>query len=262
MTYKVISLLLNILNKSSSNKVDYAIAKGLLKNFKSISSVSIHEMTELCFVSPSSLSRFVKKHGFTGYVKFKQRCREEINIEVDYSNNVRRAEYDDLLPAFQNYTHNNDQNLTYNLEMLQKADLAHICSLIHDAPDVAFLGLEFANIIGQHFQVKLAECSQFVHLKHFDATDLELVDSLKDKSVVIVASLEGGYLFRNQDVLRRLKEKQITIIAITMENHAKIYRDIDYLIFCNKFNSETEGRISLLHTLELLIMTYFVNYKY
>lgn len=262
MTYNVISLLLNILNNSNSNKVDYAIAEGLLKNFKSISSVSIHEMAELCFVSPSSLSRFVKKHGFSGYGQFKQRCREEIDIEVDYSNSVRKAEHDDLLPVFQNYTNNIVQNLNYNLDMLQKVDLAHVCSLIHDAPDVAFLGLEFANIIGQHFQVKLAECNRFVHLKHFDATDLELVDSLKDKSVVIIASLEGGYLYRNQDVLRRLKEKQMTIIAITMENQAKIYRDIDYLIFCNKFNSETEGRISLLHTLEFLIMTYFVNYKY
>ncbi|MDQ0223212.1 MurR/RpiR family transcriptional regulator [Streptococcus moroccensis] len=262
MTYNVISLLLNILNKSNSNKVEYAIAEGLLKNFKSISDASIHEMAELCFVSPSSLSRFVKKHGFTGYGQFKQKCREEIDIEVDYSNNVRRAEHDDLLPVFQNYTNNIVQNLNYNLDMLQKVDLAQICGLIHDAPDVAFLGLEFANIIGQHFQVKLAECNRFVHLKHFDTTDLELVDSLKDKSVVIIGSLEGGYLYRNQDVLRRLKEKQITIIAITMENHAKIYRDIDYLIFCNKFNSETEGRISLLHTIELLIMTYFVNYKY
>lgn len=258
----VVTSLLNILNNTNTNKVDYAIAEGMLKNFHRITLISIHDMAELCFVSSSSLSRFVKKNGFHSYSDFKHSCQEQIAIEVDYSKKVQKANQNDLIPIFNYYTENVVCNLSYNFESIQKVDLNHICQLIHDASDVAFLGLEFANIIGQHLQIKLAECNRFVHLKRYGIKDLDLVDTLVNNSVVIIASLEGGYLYRHHDVIKKLKEKNITIIAITMENNSKLFRDVDYLMFCNKYNSETEGRISLLYTIELLIMAYYINYKY
>lgn len=258
----IISVLLKYLNNSEPSKVNYTIAEGLLKNFEKVSTTSIHSMAQLCFVSSSSLSRFVKKIGFHSYIEFKEKCQDEINIEVDYSSKIKKATSNELSSIFRYYTTNIIENVEYNFDLLKYEELLEICQLIHDAPDVAFFGLEFANVIGLHLQIKLAECNRFVQLKRNGSKDIELAQNLSENSVAIIASLEGGYFYRHEEVIKELKKKNIKIISITMQHNSKLFRDVDYFMFCNKHNSETEGRISLLHMIEILIMTYYINYKY
>ena len=133
--------------------------------------------------------------------------------------------------------------------------------MIYRSDKVVYLGLEFATLLGQHYQQKMAECNRYIHLPLSYEKQKEFAKESTSNSVAIVASLEGGYFYRNQKVINQLKENGTKIIAITMSHNSKMLRDIDEVIICNKNNSDTEGRISLLHTLELLIMYYYINYK-
>lgn len=58
-----------------------------------------------------------------------------------------------------------------------------------------------------------------------------------------------------------LKEKHVTIVAMTMNENTKLMKDVDEILICNKENSNTEGRITLLYMIEILLMYYFVNYQ-
>ena len=46
-----------------------------------------------------------------------------------------------------------------------------------------------------------------------------------------------------------------------MNNNSKLLRDVDEILVCNKDNSSTQGRITLLYMIELILMNYCINYK-
>ncbi|MGT2800300.1 MurR/RpiR family transcriptional regulator [Streptococcus marmotae] len=257
----VMAILLRLMNDSISNKTQFSIARGILKNFRQIPQISIYDLADLCFVSPASISRFVKSLGFSSFSEFKKECEGYISIDVDYSSNVLKAKGADILPLFERYTVSAKENLDYNLQNIDMDQIEKISDWIYKADDVVYLGLEFATILGQHYQKKMAECNKYIHLPWNFEQQREIIGDFSENSVAIIASLEGGYFYRSSEIIRMLKNKGSKVIAITMEHNSKLLRDADEIILCNKNNSETEGRLSLLHVIELLIMYYFINYK-
>ncbi|HFI0332534.1 TPA: MurR/RpiR family transcriptional regulator [Streptococcus suis] len=257
----ILPTLLRFMNESHSNRTQFSIAEGMLKNFKDIPTLSIYDMAEQCYVSPASISRFIKQLGFDTYGDFKRACKDSIDIDVDYSTHVLKAQQADIEPLFQMYTENVKENLSYNLLNIDFEKLSRISDMIYKADKVVYLGLEFATLLGQHYQQKMAECNRYIHLPLSYEKQQEFAKESTSNSLAIVVSLEAGYFYHNQKVINQLKENGTKIIAITMSHNSKMLRDIDEVIICNKNNSDTEGRISLLHTLELLIMYYYINYK-
>lgn len=257
----IFRVLLDIMNKSDKSKTQFAIAEGMLKNFQDIPKLSIHELAERCFVSSASITRFVRLNGFATYGEFRKQCSQTFSIDIDYSRNVLKANKDDIQPIFNIYSEHVRDNILYNLENIDYEQLNRISDLIYHSNDVVYLGFEFAMILGQHYQIKMAECNKYIQLPFQTKDQMEVAKQLGKNSVAIIASLEGGYFYRNETIIQELKKNNVKIVAITMEHNSKLLRDMDEIILCNKLNSETEGRISLLHIIELMLMYYFINYK-
>ena len=143
-----------------------------------------------------------------------------------------------------------------NLEQLER-----ICERMYEAKEIAFFGLEFATLLGQHFQIKMASMNKLVRLGMTYEEQKEIASSLHDGAVVFVASLEGGYFYRGDEVMDIVQDKHCHTIALTMNEHSKLMKHVDELLICNKENSNTEGRVTLLYMLEILLMLYYVNYQ-
>lgn len=263
MTMKtpVLSLLLRYINNIQKKDNNYDIAKAMLSHYQEIPKLTIHEMADACYVSSSSISRFVRLLGYENYVYFKEACNETIGIDVDYSFEISKATKKDIQPIFERYTHSIKDNLEYILGHLDYDQMDRICQMIFQSPDIGFFGLEFATLLGHHFQIKMAELNKVVTIGNTHQEQKDIAESIKENSVVIVASLEGGYFYHNDDILRLLKNKNVKVIALTMNNHSIIQRTADEIVVSSQYNSDTEGRISLLYTLELILMYYAINYK-
>lgn len=261
MVTPVLSILLRQINGSVKKGNAYDIAKALLDHYHEIPELTIHELADACFISSSSLSRFIRTIGFEQYSDFKLACKKNIGIEVDYSNDVAKASADDMRPIIERYTENIKQNIEYTYEHMDIAQLDRICKMIFQAKEIAFFGLEFATLLGQHFQIKMASMNKFIRLGLTYEEQIEIASNLQDGAVIFVASLEGGYFYRNDEVMNILKQKKMYIIALTMNEHAKLMKDVNEILICNKENSNTEGRITLLYMMEILLMYYYVNYQ-
>ena len=81
--------LINFINVSSKKGVDYEIAKIILNNINIISDISIVELSELCFVSTATLSRFFKHMGYENFQDFKKAASIKFKIEDDYSDELK-----------------------------------------------------------------------------------------------------------------------------------------------------------------------------
>ncbi|MGL5979236.1 MAG: MurR/RpiR family transcriptional regulator [Erysipelotrichaceae bacterium] len=257
----VLSKLLRVINAGGKKDGNYEIAKAMLDLYHEIPAMTIHEVADRCYVSSASISRFIRMLGYDTYIDFKRECSSAIGIDADYSKSVIKAKKEDLSPIFTRYTNNVIENIGFTLDHIDYAQLNRICEQVYHAKDVAFFGLEFATLIGQHFQIKMASLNKFVKLGISYEEQIAIAQSLQDGAVVIVVSLEGGYFYRSDEVMKILKAKNITLIAFTMNEHLKVAKEVDEIIICNKHNSDTEGRISILYIMELFLMYYAINYQ-
>lgn len=261
MVTPVVSILLRQINGSVKKGNAYDIAKALLEHYDDIPDLTIHELADACYISSASLSRFIRTIGFEQFSDFRNACKKKIGIDVDYSSTVAKASAEDMQPIIERYTESIKENITFTYEHLNYDQLDRICKAMFEAKEVAFFGLEFATLMGQHFQIKMASMNKLIRLGITYEEQVEVASNLHEGAIVLVASLEGGYFYRNDEIMQILKEKNIKIVALTMNEHTKMVKDVDEILICNKENSNTEGRVTILYMLEILLMCYFVNYQ-
>lgn len=261
MITPVSSILLRYINNGHKKDNNYDIAKAMLDNFNDIPRMTIHDLADRCYVSPASISRFIRNIGYDSYTSFKKECRESFGIDVDYSKDISNSLPNEIEEVFTKYTESVKENIAYTLEDIDVDQMNRISELIYKSNDIALFGLEFATLLGQHFQIKMASMNKFVKIGITYDEQKEIAESLSDGSLVFIISLEGGYFYRGDEVFNFLKKKNVTIVAITMNNNSKLLRDVDEILVCNKDNSSTQGRITLLYMIELILMNYCINYK-
>lgn len=258
----IMSQLLSIVNYGDGKEVNEDIARIILQNYNKIPKLTIFDLADLCFVSSSSITRFIRTLGFSSYKEFKSEVSHTLKIDVDYSKNVNMASAEDLQPIYKRYTENVIENIQYTFDNIDYRQLNRVCEMIYQAKEIALFGLEYANYVGIHFQNKMASLNRFIQLGVSDEKQLELAKKLAPNSLVFIISLEGSFFYRNNEIIDILTNKNCKIIAISMLTSGKFIDMCDEVLLCNKTNSNTEGRITLMYTIELIIIYYYVNYSH
>lgn len=261
MKTPVLSLLLRYINNTQKKDNNYDIAKGLFEHYHDIPKLTIHDMADACYVSSSSLSRFVHMIGYSDYREFKESCENDLDISVDYSFELSKTRKEDMKSIYGMYTRNIKVNLDYILANLDYGQIERISKIMYETDDIAFFGLEFATLLGAHFQIKMAELNKLVKIGDTYQKQKDIAESFGNSGIVFIASLEGGYFYHNDDILKTLRDKGVTIVALTMNDSSMIRKSSDEIILSSKSNSDTEGRISILYVIEILLMYYIINYK-
>ena len=108
----------------------------------------------------------------------------------------------------------------------------------------------------------MASLNRLIQLGVSDEKQLELAKNIAPHSLVFIISLEGSFFYRNTEIIDILTEKECKIVAISMITVGKLISACDEVILCNKTNSNTEGRITLMYTIELIIIYYYINYSH
>ena len=106
----------------------------------------------------------------------------------------------------------------------------------------------------------MSSFNRFVQIGTSDEKQLELAQSLSQDSLAIVVSLEGSFFYHHEDIMNTLVKNRCKIVSITMLRVGKVLQFSDEVIHINKMNNSTEGRITIMYFLELLIMNYYIRY--
>lgn len=258
----VLSMLLHYINGVYKKDTNYDIALKLLAEYEQIPNMTINQMADICYVSTASISRFIRLLGFATCSEFKNACRRTLNIKsTDYSVTVSKAKREDSKPILEEYTNNVIENIKFTFDNIDYQQMDRICQMLFDAEDIALLGLEFSSLLGSHFQNRMALMDRYVNIGFSYEKQLEIAQSLGNNAVVIIASIEGGYFYRNDEIISILREKKSKIIVLTMNMHNKLMREVNEVLLCSKHNNDTEGRVSLLYILEIILMYYCINFS-
>lgn len=256
----VLNQLLHLTNENYQKDANYAIAKIMLDHFYELPQMTIQQAADLCFVSTASISRFVRYLGYSGFSEFKISCEKSIGIEADYSNEVKKARKEDLQPIYSRFTEQVLQNIEISFKNLDVEQLDRICIRMKSADRIAVFGLEFSSVIGEHIQSRLARMGKIVDTGLDLNEQIEIASRLTEHSVVLLITMEGGYLYRNGDILDILEKAGCYTIVFTINPQIKLLQFADEILVCGHANYNTEARVSLLYEVEMLLMHYSISF--
>jgi RpiR family transcriptional regulator, carbohydrate utilization regulator len=266
MIQDIIKQLQIIVNTESEDVTYTTIARVILENIqKGMEDITILELADMCYTSPSTISRFVKKIGYTNFNEFKRKCIERENLGTEIlSDNVKNIYFDSK----------NDKKVLINLvdsinislkEFIDKLDLYEIDNLvemIHDKKDVYFFGFHLSGYFIQHLQYNLFNLGKYVNFSSKEISQEKLAEQTNENSLSIIFSVDGNYLRQKSQVFYTIKENGGKIVLVTQNPALKMASQCDYVNYLGSYKNATEGRYKLHLFTEILINRYYLKYNH
>ena len=164
----------SITGEMSPESIEHHIARVMLEHIHQLNNISIGTMADLCSVSKSTISKFVKQLGFEDYKEFKaeaySRGKREVYIKdlntiniTDYILQKGTEEYLDVLFA----------DIRYLFFKTDSKKIEHLVTLIHDYEEVAAFGEGYSETAALNFQHKMSFYQKFIYTTTNDRKQVE-----------------------------------------------------------------------------------------
>lgn len=231
----LINRLLVLLNETSTDATYYHIALILLQNMSKLKSASINDVAELCCVSKSTISKFIREIGYHDYSDF----RYAIEFE-DVRYRTPNTFVHDVIGylqehSIQDYAQLLAQDLTSNVEALDIGSLDRLALDIRNHSTVLAFGLMFSETAAIDLQIKLGRIGKFIRTAQNDIKQFDAIHNADKDTLIIVFSESGGFMDRYEMIDHETGksvffETQGKVVMITANE--KIERDprVDYII--------------------------------
>lgn len=194
--YIVAYRLINLRNNSGRESTDSYIADVLLGNINEIDQMSIEKVAELCNISKSKLSKFVKKIGFGDYKEFRDLVKNEKYRSGYYG-------YEDKLPAgrylakesWDSYMQILHRDLDCFSDRIDMNMVRRLASAIREHTEVAAFGSVYSQTVAMDFMYRLAEEGKIIRTYTYDLAQEEYMKNMDKNTLAIIFSNSGQYLY-------------------------------------------------------------------
>lgn len=231
----LINRLLVLLNGTSTDATHYHIALILLQNLSRLKSCSINDVAELCNVSKSTISKFIREIGYQDYADFRYAIEFEdvryrmpntfVHDVIGYLQEHSIQEYAQLLA----------EDLTSNVESLDLDSLDRLAQDIRSSSTVEAFGLMFSETAAIDLQTKLGRIGRFIHTTQNDLKQFDSIRNADKDTLIIIFSESGGFMDRYEMIDRKTGKSVFydtkgRVVMITANE--KMARDprVDYII--------------------------------
>lgn len=237
----LLNRLLIILNDSEPSSTDYHIAFLLIINFYSLCDMSIQQVAELCNVSKSTVSKFVRMINFEDYADFRAAAtfkENKFNNSLNYNQNIAEFIESEGMAAYLKSIQNDIEECKKSLNMLKIEKLAQY---LVRYKKVAAFGLLFSEIAAVDLQTKLAYNGKFIITNMNDVKQDIFINNAEEDTLIIIFSNSGNYMqkyalseFQETKSFENLKAK---IVLITFNKAMEHDPRVDLCITCNHTTS-------------------------
>lgn len=250
-------LLLDYVGSTRVHDANYDIAQGLLRNYTRLSSMSLRQMADACFVSKASLSRFCRYLGFTDFAEFKGAV-DGANHRVtdDYS----RQFYDELMgdreSALQTYRTKVVDVLGTTLREEDLSVIDEVMDALDGANRIAYFSHHFLWHIGRYLQGRLLPLGRYLELYQSYAHQEEMASLLGKGDLAFICTLNGSFFSNYSDLAAKVLQSGATVVVLTQNRYAMLVNRADYVLLCGASNECDVGKYAALLTIDNLILSY------
>lgn len=238
-------------NVDEFTEAERKILEYLLSHESEILSLTSHQLAELTYSSPASITRLCKKIGFSGF------------NELKFYLNQKKSAPSDPMPQISWSSLTEDIKQTLNF--VEEYDFSHLNDLIHQSHRVYVFGTSF----GERNALEMFR-------RNFLALGIHMIDipSITELKWILNESKLGDLLFvisysgQNAELLQLVKSfklKQISVISVTpMKNNDLSMYSSEALYYSetelDRSNLILEAEFNLFTTLHILLDAIFRKY--
>ncbi|MDD3027798.1 MAG: hypothetical protein PHI41_07130 [Erysipelotrichaceae bacterium] len=241
----VLHRLLVVLLEENLDTTSYHVARILINNFAILNQLTIDQVARLCDVSKSTVSKFIRKIGFSDYGEFRDALPNVPHSQFSYNTNVM------------NYLENNSfddysQLVIANINLLAGAiENSNARALVEDLvayDKVAAFGLLYSQTAAIDLQTKLAYNDKYIYTCLNDVKQHEYIEAAQEDSLIIIFSHSGDYLRKHQMTQGNItksafKKTKAKIVVITANFKMEDNPLVDYCVLYPAVNEITTHSI-------------------
>ncbi len=252
---------LNFVQKSNIETTggsDYSIVNNTIRSFGQERFPTIDELAEQSTIAKSSVTRFVKKHGFNDYREFRtvmESGRKILyqNLEFLFLNNSDSKDVHEINDVIYNSVLDNLNATRNNLNM---GMIMKIVQLLKNAKDVTFVG---ANHDVEEFlmlQISLMTAGIPAYSFRSDQASSLHCNFIGEDSVVLFINI-ADHFFNSHEILQQCQNKNAKTVFLTQDDNPKREDIFDIYYRYGVPDSLHNGYASLTY-LSRLLMDYFL----
>lgn len=248
--------------KKDASPTEDSIIDYILKKPEETSRLTIHQLAEKTFTSPSSIIRLCKKTGFTGYKEFIKELIYEQAIRENYREksitDLKRT--DDTEEIIFKVTNKNLLSLEETQVILDPKVIDQCIQALSECQRLYIYGIGASQIVAQDAKLKFTRINKMALVAEDSHTQLVYSRTMTKNDLAIVISYSG----RTDEMMqcaRNAKENGAKVISITKSGITPIGDLADYSLYVasNEFSFRSgamSSRIAQLNLIDILYSSY------
>lgn len=238
---------------SSLRESESKVAAYIMENPDQTVMLSIAELAKKCGVSESTIVRFARTIGFSGFQELKLSLAQDLVVPTQFISEQISAT-DSMETLIAKVTHSNVQAIHDTNKVLDVKELERAVEAISKARKIEFYGVGFAGLVAQDAHVRLSrigfQTNSYVD-PHLQAHSAAL---LTPEDVAVGLSFLG----KTKDIIYTLaqaKNAGATVISITKHGRNPVSELADIKLFTateDKLFRTGASRMSQLHVIDVL----------
>ena len=249
--HRLYYMLLGVLNKETSDSVDYIIALHILRYMKVLDGVSIQELADSCMVSKSTISRFCRKIGLEDY--------SDLMEEIHAADHPVKGDY--VIPecdgTADDYLRETENAVASLRKSLDTEKIERIAFEIANHETVYVMGSMQAYNPAASLQADLAMYEKIVFAPSVFTHQARAIHQAGPEDLIIIFSNSGNFLERilmNDHDRASLKEPQIWMIT----GNEKIHPDENI----NEVITVSDNHTYMDHPLKFELIAHLITISY
>lgn len=249
-------------SRGSMSATEQAVSDYLLSHQGEAMELSIYQLAEKTFSSPSTVIRMCQRIGFAGYKEFRQAVTCEVAVRRMNQEQERReiTRSDSLDEIVDKVTYKNIMSLQDAKDLIDTSTLRTCVELLNEARTVLLFGLGASLCAVRDLNLKLLRLNKPCVVNEDWHTQLLQARNATDQDLAIVVSYSGETAEVIQCV-KALRENRTPIVAITRQESSPVAELADYNLYTiddgAAFQAGTmSARMSQLNMVDILFAAY------
>ncbi|MCG8614994.1 MAG: MurR/RpiR family transcriptional regulator [Desulfobacterales bacterium] len=203
----------------------------LSKDVKAFSLKSITEVADELGISKTSLMRFGKAYGFSGYAEFRKTLQEEEVLDVSPANKMKKILGTDYALNADEIRQQEIDNINAAFENMDEVSLAALSEEILSAANIYTMAWGFSSHLAELFSLRMKIMGlPGETITRRTGTLLEETSHLFEGSLLVVFEMPP-YVHEVMDAVAAAKERGVFIVVVTDKPVCPLLRYAD-LHFC------------------------------
>lgn len=248
--------------KKDASPTEQAIIDFVLQQPEEASQLTIYELADQTYTSPSSVIRLCKKIGYSGYKEFIKALIYEQAVRANYREQslTDLSRKDSTTDIIQKVTHKNILSLEETQSMIE-ADIIDACvKVIANCNRLCIFGMGASQIVAQDAKLKFTRIDKMALVSEDWHTQLLYARTMAENDLAIVISYSG----KTEEMIQCAETAQAngaTVISITNREDSPINQLADYSLYVasNEYSFRSgamSSRIAQLNLIDILYTSY------